>query len=218
VLLGWIACTVIGVPESTGEVLLWCMSIAALVAPLQVAILVSLAHQLEEARSRLERMASTDMLTQTYNRRAFDARLMEAFSHARSNRSPLSVLMIDVDHFKSVNDRFGHAGGDMALFTVAERCRVALRHGDVLARYGGEEFAVMLPESSPERAVEVAERLRRAVAQAQVAQGTGQNFGVTVSVGVSALDAQDRTPEDLLRRADARLYQAKAAGRNRCLA
>jgi len=217
-LLGWIGYSWFGLPQDIGELMLWCITITALVAPLQAGILVSAVHQIEDARSKLERLASTDLLTQTYNRRAFEARLLAAFSRARACGSPLSVLMIDVDHFKSVNDRFGHASGDVALFTVAERCRVALRHGDVLARYGGEEFAVVLPEASAERAVEVAERLRTAVAEAKVARDAGDGFGVTVSVGVSALHSADESPEDLLRRADQCLYQAKASGRNRCAA
>jgi diguanylate cyclase (GGDEF)-like protein len=120
-----------------------------------------------------------------------------------------------VDHFKRVNDRHGHHVGDQVLRTLAERCKSALRSGDVLGRYGGEEFAILLPGTSQQNAATVlAERIRRKVAEDPIDTDAGA-VKVTVSVGVAAMDEETRHPEDLFKRADAALYEAKQAGRNR---
>jgi len=124
-------------------------------------------------------------------------------------------MMLDVDHFKRVNDRYGHHVGDQVLRTLAERCKSALRSGDVLGRYGGEEFAILLPGTSQQNAATaLAERIRRKVAEDPIDTDAGA-VKVTVSVGVAEMDEAMSHPEDLFKRADAALYEAKQAGRNR---
>jgi diguanylate cyclase (GGDEF)-like protein len=124
-------------------------------------------------------------------------------------------MMLDVDHFKRINDRHGHHVGDQVLRILAERCRSALRSVDVLGRYGGEEFAILLPGSTQHNAASIlAERIRNRVAEEPIRTEAGA-VKVTVSVGVAELDEEMRNPGDLFKRADAALYEAKQAGRNR---
>jgi len=154
----------------------------------------------------LERLSTRDPLTGVANRRAWEAALVEKLRHALQTRLPLSMLMIDMDHFKEYNDTHGHAAGDQLLREAAASWSARLRPGDVLCRWGGEEFAVLLPASSLDQAVTVAEDLRRLA--------TGD---VTCSAGAATWDY--REPEaQLVSRADAALYAAKAAGRNRVVA
>src|SRR5262249_14987580 len=140
-----------------------------------------------------------------------------AFESARRFGQPLTALMLDVDHFKQVNDRFGHHVGDQVLRALADRCRSALRSIDVLGRYGGEEFAILLPGTSRHNAAMVlAERIRQRIADDPVNTDAGQ-VPVTVSVGVAAMNGTTRDPGDLFKRADAALYEAKQAGRNKVI-
>jgi len=166
------------------------------------------------AHDRLERLAAVDALTDAYNRRFGLARLREEYSRAVRAESPLGILMLDLDHFKAVNDTYGHLVGDRILRAVAGACRRVLRDGDVLIRYGGEEFLVLLPGAGAEDVRQVGERIRRAVAETSVADG-GQRVGVTVSLGGATYrDASDST-ESLVAMADAALYEAKDSGRDR---
>jgi diguanylate cyclase (GGDEF)-like protein len=138
-----------------------------------------------------------------------------AFESARRFGQPLTAVMLDVDHFKSINDEYGHHVGDQVLRTLAERCRSTLRTIDVLGRYGGEEFAILLPGTTRRNAATIlAERIRHRVAEELVHTDAGP-VGVTVSVGVAAMEPTTRNPEELFKRADAALYEAKQAGRNR---
>jgi diguanylate cyclase (GGDEF)-like protein len=162
-------------------------------------------------RARL--LASVDALTGVDNRPRFFTRAEDRVAAARSGGHPLAALMIDVDHFKDVNDAHGHRVGDDVLRTVADRLAAHLRPGDVLGRYGGEEFAAVLRDDG-EGAEAVAERLRRAVAADPVRRGD-RELAVTVSVGVAHLRPADRDLSALLARADAALYLAKHSGRNR---
>lgn len=171
-------------------------------------------HELAEANARLERLAAQDPLTGAYNRRHFRALAAQSIAIARRQHRPVSVLMIDLDHFKAVNDTHGHAAGDETLKTLVALCHDTLREGDILARYGGEEFCVLLPETDPSTAAAVAERLRQAVAAARV-QGPEALFAVTASIGVAAWRDDDASIETALDRADHALYQAKRGGRNR---
>ncbi|WP_144633453.1 sensor domain-containing diguanylate cyclase [Bordetella genomosp. 13] len=165
----------------------------------------------------LERLAVTDGLTGLSNRRALDTRLEQEWARARRGGTPLAVLFIDVDHFKRFNDTYGHAAGDEVLAAVAECIgSCARRPADMPARYGGEEFAMVLPELTAEQAATVGERVRRKIQALRVAHEGSAHGEVTVSVGAaSCMPAAGGGVEDLLRVADALLYEAKAAGRNR---
>jgi diguanylate cyclase (GGDEF)-like protein len=163
-----------------------------------------------EANAQLERLAMSDPLTGLANHRTFHSALAAEAERARRHRRPLAVAVIDVDHFKGVNDLHGHMAGDRVLAEVARRLSGASRSGDVLARVGGEEFAWIIPDADLAGAHAVAERARRAVCEVPM-PGVG---AVTVSIGVAEL-ARGGSVIDLYRRADEALYRAKRAGRNR---
>lgn len=166
-------------------------------------------------RSSLQQQSVRDPLTGLYNRRYLEETASREAARARRHQQPLSALMIDIDHFKQVNDTFGHATGDAVLRQVGRQLQQHVRAEDVLCRYGGEEFVVLLPDCPAALAVERAEILRRAVERLAAEQGT---VAVTVSIGVAVMDgvAGDNV-EGLLVRADAAAYRAKATGRNRVL-
>jgi diguanylate cyclase (GGDEF)-like protein len=173
---------------------------------------------------RLQELALTDELTGLYNHRYFRQRLVQEVHRAERVGSPLSLLFVDLDHFKRVNDTFGHPVGDRVLCHVAGLMRttvegasvvVRLRKSDVVARYGGEEFAVLLPDARSAGAVSVAERLRAVVAESALALDDGTRVPVTMSIGVATIPDDAQGGEDLLRAADLALYRAKHGGRNR---
>jgi diguanylate cyclase (GGDEF)-like protein len=166
----------------------------------------------ESLAEELRMRAQTDALTGLPNRRHF-FELGQAVTAAAAG-SVLSVLLLDIDHFKSINDGFGHPVGDEVLRELANRCRGPLRGSDLMARIGGEEFAVLLPETRPAEAGEIAERLRLAVGAAPVATQGGP-IAMTISLGGAMLSATGETFEALLKRADVALYEAKRGGRNR---
>jgi two-component system, cell cycle response regulator len=168
------------------------------------------------AHDRLERLAALDPLTDAYNRRFGLARLREEFSRAVRAENPLGVLMLDLDHFKAVNDTYGHLIGDRILRATAAACRRVVREGDVLIRYGGEEFLVLLPGAGAEDVRQVGERIRRAVAETSVEDGD-QRVGATVSVGGATYREATDSVDALVALADAALYKAKEAGRNRLI-
>ncbi len=171
----------------------------------------SLAERLDQALQLVRQEASTDALTGSPNRRALDVLLRQQFALAQFPGRPFSVLMLDIDHFKLVNDVHGHAVGDATLRAFAQRVREHLRQGDACTRYGGEEFVVVLPGTTLAAAVEVAERLRHGVAErALLAEPTVR---VTVSLGAAQYLAGE-TIEQVLERADAAVYAAKRCGRN----
>ncbi|WP_020186419.1 sensor domain-containing diguanylate cyclase [Methylopila sp. 73B] len=164
--------------------------------------------------SELRAAARTDALTGVANRRRFAERLAHDIATARSRGEPLALIALDIDHFKAINDRFGHAVGDEVLKAVAKRAAGALRHDDMIARVGGEEFAALLPRATGDEAKLVADRLHRAIVSLPIAL-EGLTLGVTISLGGALLRAEDAAPETLTARADAALYAAKARGRNR---
>lgn len=166
-------------------------------------------RQLRVAR-RMRAMALTDELTKVPNRRAV---YLLAEAHWRAAIEPFSVLVLDIDFFKRINDRFGHAVGDKALQLVAQQCRDQLRKGDSIGRIGGEEFLVLLPGASASKAVEVAERLRKAVLQAP-ATALDPALNLSISLGAATRQPGETSLQGLINRADTALYQAKAAGRN----
>ncbi len=162
----------------------------------------------------LQRLAWTDTLTLTSNRRALMDALAEEYRGARRYEHPLTILMMDLDHFKAVNDRYGHEAGDSALRSSADAIRPLLRDTDHFARMGGEKFAILLPETDLAEGSQIAERLRRAVAGARV-PSSQRTFSITVSIGVAEMHAHDAGGESILNRVDRALYEAKAEGRDR---
>ena len=163
--------------------------------------------------ARMERLATTDDLTSLLNRRAFFARADAARLLALRQRQPITLLMLDIDHFKQLNDRFGHATGDEALVKFAATCSDALREHDILGRLGGEEFALALPGTDLDGALLAAERLRQGVLDTRLLT-CGNSYTMTVSIGVVLIDPEEDLP-DALARADHALYEAKRNGRNR---
>lgn len=164
---------------------------------------------------RLQRLAALDPLTGVYNRRFGLGRFHEEFERAIRSSTPLGVLMMDIDHFKSVNDTYGHQVGDRILKSIATLTRSVLREGDILVRYGGEEFLAILPAASSEDLRLIAERIRRSVEDSSVREGD-QTIRVTLSIGGASYPHQNVEKESrLLQLADDSLYRAKETGRNR---
>jgi diguanylate cyclase (GGDEF)-like protein len=172
--------------------------------------------ELAELNQQLQELSDTDPLTGLRNRRYLEAGGNREWRHCARYRHPLAVLLLDVDHFKQVNDRFGHAAGDACLRAVARRLEVCVRHpSDVVARYGGEEFCMVLPETDASGAVVVAERIRQLIA-AEPVQHEGAAIPLTISIGVCSMQpGADNTLEQALRHADRALYLAKSSGRDR---
>ncbi len=166
--------------------------------------------RLERANEQLRQLAVTDGLTGVKNRAAFDARLAESYERATRHGQALSVVLLDVDHFKAFNDTFGHPAGDEVLKAVAATVAGAARSTDTVARYGGEEFVLVLPDTDYAGAMVMAERCRQAVAEAK-----WQSRPITVSVGVSTLTPETADVAEMVREADEALYRSKQAGRNR---
>ena len=168
----------------------------------------------DRANAALTRLAAEDSLTGVFNRRTFEQQAVLAFQQARRSGRPVALLLIDGDHFKRINDEFGHAAGDAALRRYVQIFHDGLRSGDVVGRVGGEEFAVLLLDSTEAEAHTLGERLRAAI-EAHDFRHEGRTIPLRVSVGVAALQAHDAAFEAILRRADRALYAAKNAGRNR---
>ncbi len=169
----------------------------------------------KEMEAHLQRLASTDPLTGLANRGRFFAVATEAIRRTRRDGRPLAVVMLDLDHFKTVNDTHGHDAGDAFLQALAGLCRDLLRGQDLAARLGGEEFALLLPETDQVGALALADRLRQATASRQLA---GLDHTITLSAGVSTVRPGEQTIDAALSRADRALYAAKRAGRNRVAA
>jgi diguanylate cyclase (GGDEF)-like protein len=175
---------------------------------------VAMTIALDIENVRLHRVAVTDPLTGAYNREFLTARLPVEIATAIDREQPLSLAMIDVDHFKAVNDNHGHDAGDEVLAEIARRLRAAIRVGDLLVRYGGEEFLTVLPSADAGRAWEVGERMRARVSERPIIVADAA-IVMRISVGVAQLRDGSETGAALIRRADAALYGAKARGRNR---
>ncbi|MFL5018173.1 MAG: PleD family two-component system response regulator [Rhizobium sp.] len=164
-------------------------------------------------------LAVTDPLTGLYNRRYLDNHLNVLFSRSMARGRPLSVLITDIDRFKHVNDTYGHDGGDEVLREFSNRVRSTIRGADLACRYGGEEFVVVMPDTSPEIAAAVAERLRAAIESAPfMLKHSGEALNVTASFGIASRIASVLTPGQLMKQADLALYEAKNTGRNRVVA
>ncbi|SFI15606.1 sensor domain-containing diguanylate cyclase [Planctomicrobium piriforme] len=167
-------------------------------------------RQLESTNAKLRSLSITDALTHLYNRRFFQQKLEEEFDRVRRYGSPLSLLLLDVDHFKSFNDTFGHLAGDRVLCRVGELLMETVRANDIVARYGGEEFAALLPMTDLESACRLAERIRRAIEA-----GPWYGKPITVSIGVASVTNDQTNALELIHLADEALYSSKQTGRNR---
>ena len=174
-------------------------------------------------RARLMRSGFTDMLTGWNNRRYLTVRLVEELARARRDGSRLVCLMLDIDHFKRVNDTWGHAAGDVVLRELAQRIESQVRASDVAARYGGEEFVVLLPDTNIDAGARLAERVRAAIAESPISLPNGETILITASIGIAEArpapgDKDLKTLGDsLIARADVALYAAKSAGRDRVM-
>jgi diguanylate cyclase (GGDEF)-like protein/PAS domain S-box-containing protein len=171
-------------------------------------------EKIQRLNAGLEQLAMTDYLTNLYNRRYFMQRGTEEFKRARRNNHPLSLLMMDIDHFKKVNDTYGHEAGDMTLQQIAGVLKSSVREIDILGRLGGEEFAVLLPSTSLNEAVILAGRVRQNIADTSV-ETSGGSLTITISVGAAVITDEMSGIDDLLRNADLSMYLAKQQGGNR---
>ncbi|WP_052367573.1 sensor domain-containing diguanylate cyclase [Algiphilus aromaticivorans] len=183
----------------------------------EIRAFVEVFEDITEAKQREEalyRQATRDALTGVANRGHFGEVAGKEIERALRFHEPLSMALLDIDHFKQVNDTYGHEPGDRALIAFAQETEANVRSIDLLGRIGGEEFALMLPRANASAAAEMLQRLRQVVAAIRVSADVGQVFGFTMSVGVSELRPQARSQKDLLREADAALYRAKREGRN----
>jgi len=170
---------------------------------------------INHARARLEQLAVQDELTGLFNYRYLHTRLSEEFKRSERYRDPLACVMVDIDYFKRVNDRYGHDVGDAVLRETAKRLRGAVREIDVVTRYGGEEFLLVLPSTNFSGALSVADRVWRAIGGDDFGVGDSKEH-VTISVGVAVFPSRDiKTKDQLIKAADKALYQAKADGRDR---
>jgi diguanylate cyclase (GGDEF)-like protein len=171
-------------------------------------------RQARADREELERLANFDPLTGLYNRQAILGKLHELINRAKRYKEDFSLSMLDIDHFKKVNDRYGHLSGDEVLEKIAALIRRNIRDTDIAGRYGGEEFIIILPQADLSSAMVVAERIRNIIANAEMKDTDGNVFAITVSMGLSSWEAGEDA-HSLISRADEALYKAKENGRNR---
>jgi len=171
-------------------------------------------RQARADREELERLANFDPLTGLYNRQAILGKLHELINRAKRYKEDFSLSMLDIDHFKKVNDRYGHLTGDEVLEKIAALIRRNIRDTDIAGRYGGEEFIIILPQADLSSAMVVAERIRNIIENAEMKESAGNVFAITVSQGLSSWE-QGEDVHSLISRADEALYKAKENGRNR---
>ncbi|TYL46574.1 diguanylate cyclase [Marinomonas sp. IMCC 4694] len=176
--------------------------------------LASIAIESFRAQEALEKRAYYDHLTGLANRGYFFQEYEKALNNAKKDATPLSIIMMDVDNFKRVNDGFGHKIGDVVLQKLAETCRSIVREGDMVARVGGEEFAILVPLTEQKDALKIAEQLRHEIERCSVLSAENQPVNFTVSMGVCSRGDTDNSVDELLNKADKALYRAKAAGKN----
>ncbi|KPA15819.1 histidine kinase [Candidatus Magnetomorum sp. HK-1] len=178
--------------------------------------LVESDDKLKEYAKLMEKLANIDPLTNIYNRRFFMENAEKELARSLRYDRSFSLLMMDIDYFKKINDTYGHAGGDKVLKSVTNLCSEALRDSDIIGRIGGEEFAIVLPETNEEKAFEVAERIRTSLSELIITY-EGEEIQVTMSIGISSLSNHSKKLDDILKNADDALYQAKGSGRNKSI-
>ncbi len=193
--------------------LLFSLVISLIVAPVTLYCFVSLIAELDRSEQSLRALSIKDDLTGVYNRRYFLERATAELAKAERYGNVFSIMAIDIDYFKKINDRYGHFGGDEVLKSMARICMTNLRTMDVFARFGGEEFMFLIPESDKTDVAAFAERILSAVQQSAVIYA-GQEISFTVSIGAVTLQEPEESIESLLKAADDALYAAKRRGRN----
>ncbi|NJK30589.1 MAG: diguanylate cyclase, partial [Acaryochloris sp. SU_5_25] len=174
-----------------------------------------MAAKLEQTQWDLARLATLDGLTEVYNRREFNRWLGVEMERSQRHNQFFSLVMVDIDHFKQLNDTYGHQAGDLALCEVAQLLQREVRPGDIVCRYGGEEFGVILPKATTADGYAIAERIRLAILESPVILASQQKITMTASLGVATFPVDADTRERLIQRADQALYAAKHGGRNR---
>jgi len=194
--------------------LLWIAT--SLISFPMITVLLTL-HTSQRLQEEIHAQARHDTLTDAYNRRAFTEFADKEWSRSVRHGYPLSILVVDIDHFKNFNDQHGHQTGDDALVQVSKCAQAALRSNDIWCRYGGEEFIALLPNTTRDQATAVAERLRRTVENTMISSPHG-SLNVSVSIGVAQRSSNHSSLSEVLAISDAALYKAKAAGRNRVVA
>ena len=177
--------------------------------------ILRLEEELMQARMQMEALAMHDGLTGLLNRRAIEEYAEAEFNMADRKKQAMSVILLDIDHFKNVNDRFGHKFGDVVLRQVAQTLKEDLRNYDRVGRWGGEEFLLILPDTELKDAVTVAERLRSKIAVVQITLENGETFSIHISLGTACTTGQFQSLAKLIDAADQALYQAKQSGRDR---
>ena len=187
--------------------------VPVIIAPLALYGFVTLVHQLDLTEAHLRRLVSEDELTGVHNRRHILSLAEHEWAHGSRYKTPFSLLMLDVDHFKRINDTCGHAAGDLVLQKLAQTCQAHLRDSDSVGRIGGEEFLVLLPNTGEDGAIKVGEHLRLALAALEL-EAEGRPLQITVSLGAASRRPGTPNLERLLKEADDALYAAKSAGRN----
>lgn len=188
--------------------------VSSFVAPPVWYINLKLADRMMRAEASLQATLRQDALTGLFNRRHFFEIAEIEFERAKRYGNPLSVMMLDLDYFKQINDQYGHLVGDKALIKVAQLCKTMMRSADLVARYGGEEFAILLPQTGIDEAELLAERLRTSIGALDILIDA-HHLRLCMSIGVAQLEAEERDFDSVLARADAALYHAKNTGRNR---
>ncbi|MDF1577966.1 MAG: diguanylate cyclase [Desulfobulbales bacterium] len=205
------------VVNEVNETRIYILVSGVLLLGLLLSVIIYLARRLltvlDEDERKLVKLAGTDPLTDLFNRREGNRRFKEEISHSVRERLPLSIIIIDIDLFKQINDNFGHQAGDEAIIKIADTMKATLRDYDTICRYGGEEFLVILPTTELAKALEAAERLRRVIEAEVILTGNDKKIRLTISCGVASL-REDDTIDSLLYRADNALYIAKEEGRN----
>ena len=180
-------------------------------------LVIRLLHEVEDARATAQRLAWNDELTGSLNRRRFSEMVRREIIGADRTGNSLTIAMLDLDDFKRINDRHGHAAGDALLREVAAAIRSVMRATDLSARWGGEEFCIALPGADVEQAVLVAQRVRGAISALRVSTHTGELISCTATIGLAERGDRDETLDALFNRADRAMYRAKQSGKNRVM-